>query len=334
MSLVINIGYKTPIMRDLTLLKLLQDSRASEATDPKDKVYGILALSSDFRSGSVLVPDYNLTVEEVYTSVVKAHIEKYGNLDILGYCGYTAGGLNLPSWVPDWRSAPETITGRAFEKTLQTADGKRETLYHASGKSISFGNYPAMITGPYLHLRGFHVDVVENLYLASDYTDPSLKDVERSWAPENKNDLYTLTGETMEEAYLHTIVSDSCMLSEQASAVKSRGFAMVWPKADGSGDEEQSRIERYAQYELMRSCHKRRFAYSRRGWMGLVPEATQIGDSVAILLGGQMLYVLRSCGEESHFRLVGEAYFHGMMDGEAMEMLDRGEFAMGNIILE
>jgi hypothetical protein len=79
----------------------------------------------------------------------------------------------------------------------------------------------------------------------------------------------------------------------------------------------------------------RRFAYTRRGWVGLVPEGVRIADSIVVLLGGQMLYVLRSSAAgEGRFRLVGEAYSHGMMDGEAMKKVDSGEYTIGKIVLE
>ena len=318
-----------------TLLQLLQDSRASEATDPRDKIYGILGLCWDFSSDSELVPDYNLSVREVYTSVVKAYIEKYNNLDIFGHCGYTGDGLDLPSWVPDWRSAPETITGVPFEKTIESVQGRVQSVYHASGEILSFGDYIPMITNEELCLHGFHLDVVETLYQSPDYTDSSRKDVERSWMPKDKSTIYLSTGESMEEAYLRTIVADFHTLPSEGTELRRRGFAMVWPETVSNASETQSEKVGFALNELMRTCHKRRFAYTKRGWMGIVPVGTQIGDSVAVLLGGQMLYVLHSNGAgKDRFRLVGEAYLHGMMDGEAMEMVNSGERAIEKIVLE
>jgi hypothetical protein len=60
---------------------------------------------------------------------------------------------------------------------------------------------------------------------------------------------------------------------------------------------------------------------TKDGFIGLAPN-TGAGDIVLVLLGGQVLYVLRSAAE--HFIFVVECYIHGMMDGEAIEMLENG----------
>ena len=53
-----------------------------------------------------------------------------------------------------------------------------------------------------------------------------------------------------------------------------------------------------------------------------MPDTAEIGDQVYLLLGGQVLYVLRPF--EGHHRLVGECYIHGLVDGEALESLKHG----------
>jgi len=70
----------------------------------------------------------------------------------------------------------------------------------------------------------------------------------------------------------------------------------------------------------------RRFCTTRRGYIGLVPPGTQQGDMVSIFLGTQTPFIIRPSSRfvyASHesiskdsYRLIGEAYMHGMMDGE------------------
>ena len=54
------------------------------------------------------------------------------------------------------------------------------------------------------------------------------------------------------------------------------------------------------------------------GHLGLAPRNAVPGDRVVILIGGQVPYILRATGDH-HITLVGEAYVHGRMNGEALE---------------
>ena len=70
--------------------------------------------------------------------------------------------------------------------------------------------------------------------------------------------------------------------------------------------------------DLDNTTFARRMFVTSCGFMGLGPAAAQVGDSVCVLLGGQLLYVLRG-GDDGNFEFVGECYVHGMMDGKACE---------------
>jgi hypothetical protein len=53
------------------------------------------------------------------------------------------------------------------------------------------------------------------------------------------------------------------------------------------------------------------------GSLGLVPEDTEPEDSVCILFGCDVPVVLRKQDNDT-WKFIGEAYVHGVMDGEAM----------------
>ena len=61
---------------------------------------------------------------------------------------------------------------------------------------------------------------------------------------------------------------------------------------------------------------QRRLILTCKRYMGLAAEHVRVGDIVAVFFGAQMPLVLRKVDE--HYLLVGEAYVHGIMDGEAM----------------
>jgi hypothetical protein len=58
----------------------------------------------------------------------------------------------------------------------------------------------------------------------------------------------------------------------------------------------------------------RRMFTTRDGYIGLGPKEMQPGDSIVLLSGGRLPFVLRPDG--SSFRIVGDSYVHGMMAGE------------------
>ncbi|KAG6178779.1 hypothetical protein E4U36_006175 [Claviceps purpurea] len=54
-------------------------------------------------------------------------------------------------------------------------------------------------------------------------------------------------------------------------------------------------------------------------FMGLVPLLAKEGDKIVVIHGCDVPYVIRRTQEQSHYQLVGEAYVHGVMNGEATE---------------
>jgi hypothetical protein len=69
----------------------------------------------------------------------------------------------------------------------------------------------------------------------------------------------------------------------------------------------------------------RKFFVTEKRNMCLGPGATIPGDIVCVLFGGSKPYVLRPIPHTDHHLFVGECYVHGLMDGEAIDMLERGE---------
>jgi len=57
---------------------------------------------------------------------------------------------------------------------------------------------------------------------------------------------------------------------------------------------------------------------AKKGYVGLAPDHTEVGDMIVIFLGGKFPYVVRGNGDGT-YRFIGEAYIHGIMYGEFME---------------
>ncbi|PMD34353.1 hypothetical protein L207DRAFT_497721 [Hyaloscypha variabilis F] len=83
---------------------------------------------------------------------------------------------------------------------------------------------------------------------------------------------------------------------------------------------------------LEKTVENRGFCVTENGYFGLVPRRARVGDHIIVLFGGCTPFVVRErkgwdspSSEKCYWQLVGEAYVHGMMDGEALAGLKEGE---------
>ena len=90
-------------------------------------------------------------------------------------------------------------------------------------------------------------------------------------------------------------------------------------------------VLRDATLRAMQVLAWRRLITTNEGYMGLAPAATRAGDFVAIVPGCDVPLVLRP--EGNCFRILGEAYVHGIMSGEIVKMLEQGTKKMIHITL-
>jgi len=65
-------------------------------------------------------------------------------------------------------------------------------------------------------------------------------------------------------------------------------------------------------------CVERCFFVTGAGRVGIGPRCMQTGDVIVVLRGGELPFVLRKKGDG--YWLLGEAYVHGIMDGEAVQL--------------
>ncbi|ERF76469.1 hypothetical protein EPUS_06131 [Endocarpon pusillum Z07020] len=83
--------------------------------------------------------------------------------------------------------------------------------------------------------------------------------------------------------------------------------------------------EEHDRWRIMRTLiartRRKRFCSTDNGRLGWTPDPAQEGDLICIFYGAKVPHVLRPCGD-GRYRLLGGAYLHGMMDGEAMQMKD------------
>lgn len=87
---------------DTSLFGLVQRTRSRLASDSRDKIYGVVALTSDTHP-LPFPPTYDITVDHLFEEFAAHVIRLNESLEIFKCCSYLPGRTNCPSWVPDWR---------------------------------------------------------------------------------------------------------------------------------------------------------------------------------------------------------------------------------------
>lgn len=200
------------------LLDLLRLGRNREATDDRDKVFGILGLlHADDKA--LIIPDYSMGLPELYIHCAQTILMSSRDLRLLTSCLGPIQRPNLPSWVPDWRVRRRAAVLQGFDLGM----GKTE-MYHLNGAQ-TFGSSPAsVVSGRTLHQRGAYLGTVTSTHslaaflqsveasIQYDYVS-GLKTHWKGFGPEFRkllnslslDSLYNQTGESSQMALLRTL---------------------------------------------------------------------------------------------------------------------------------
>ena len=323
------------------LLDLLANFRSRHCTDPRDKVYGLLGLCvGDERN--MIVPDYSMPVSMVYEHVALKIIESSRSLDVFSQVfprSFKSTELepsNLPSWVPNW-----TLEATSQQLQALMIRQERNAAYDAS--SGTFASVKLVDQGK-ISLKGILIGAV--MALSSPQTSLHLDiNQHKEWRDISGIDtlphrLYgTKTSTTYYDAYWQTLCA-SILLPRSSlhnpddivrtSDTTQRSWHDAWWNWISQFDADDDRIDsvssEYTGSEIAffnasvsaSAMLRKLFMSGDEGWLGLAPMDAELGDIIALLEGGPVPYILRPrIGEEAGcYELIGDAYIHGLMDGE------------------
>lgn len=341
----------------------LIDTRLHQATDPRDKVYALLGIVNP-ASRHLITPDYaNDSVDSAFREAA-ALSYKRGKLALLGLCGTCIPRKSLkfpftPSWVPDltvslpgtvwstryddyktaWARLPASVD--VIERTLSLLDDERR-LWIIPQRMLSIvglitDTIAGVCTEPPLYL-----DPAE-MYSYTIYITPSRKDYKEQLVRETLKLCNTLqpypSGNeyTAERVCWRTLTADLDGTHGGADVdFFSKAFEL-YLKIDESEEgapptyEEQVMLVRLERAMKMAGggAHRRVF-WTKGGYVGLARDGIQEGDSIALLRGACVPFILRradmsgyiAVGEQGEpkgaengiFKVVCEGYVCGMMD--------------------
>lgn len=151
-------------------LHLLRISRTKLASDPKDRVYGILGILPDEISAELRV-DYLLPVREIYVDVVEILLLS-GNLDIICESIHfppQISNANLPSWVPDWSYDPMVRSLASLPLSFSAASEKPPSFSFREEQFGSRTRSKLLIAGVRIGTIRSHGMAVNTHSRAADY---------------------------------------------------------------------------------------------------------------------------------------------------------------------
>ncbi|KAJ4355027.1 hypothetical protein N0V95_003298 [Ascochyta clinopodiicola] len=296
--------------------------RMRQAADARDKVYGVLALAANQYAG-LLRADYDLPVEEVYEQLTVALIKRTGRLDIFSHIAPNQPrNLDVPSWVPDW-----TIElGKEYSSDWTERFRNRHKYNACLNQVADFRMAPRV-----LHVRGVLVDTITTMttrrlgsYRKTRSYCNELLDEMIEIAKPIEEEHYLSQRQTRKEAFWLTMCGGLENSPDRASPISERRLTHsqifqsweAWFRGPRTSYQ-TSDLQLRSITESISSVSKgRTFIATEKGRMGWAPKNSVLGDVVAVLTGGRMPIVLRPHG--GYYAVVGDAYLHGIMDGEAM----------------
>ncbi|KAM0431860.1 hypothetical protein ACHAPT_005112 [Fusarium lateritium] len=315
----------------ITLQKALEDSYVTGyglcASEKRDLIYALLNLVEDAEDLGIY-PNYKIEYKQLVSDVARGIINKSG-LDILRYCN-SLGEDGVPSWAPDW-SKPILRPLELFK-----VKDKKLYSYQASGDTIAnftFENVPG--GSAILSLDGIVVDSV--LWTGDTLQDPDphtqafhaenidtyLSWIRTLWAV-TKSATIPLPYLFMEngpfgngEAIWRTPIADIEPIDGVGWTRATGAFQAIFETLfdeENTSPLDQRLWMKYLSI-LRVASHGRKYFLTHGLRLGLGPPHMEEGDSVALIFGLNVPFVLREVGD-SKYRIIGEAYVDGMMDGQ------------------
>ena len=305
----------TPTSGGDSLLQLLYDNRNAMASDPRDKVFGVLGLMED-NSPYLSLIDYELSCEKAYMQVAIGLWTESCSLRLLSAAGYqnrerASERKALPSWVPDWRS-PWPGTSFALGKTFVEP-------FNAGGR-LSF------IVKPMANkLTVWGTRLGPPISISQSF-DPACNEVEclRQWM-----DLAKIKEDGF-EVFMRTLSASPVPAVQDFNSREEADLSCFWHLLKGDAKHWFTRplSKRVRSMVLYRSLF-----VGEHGLLGLGPEAMQPGDIIVVLLGGPTPYVLRPLDNtRSRYTLIGECYVYDHMNGEAFHHIRKEVELQGGVL--
>ena len=322
----------------INVLGLIQ---SMQVKNPRDRVYGFLAVMPDLD----IRPDYSRSVGEVYQDATVAHITKHRSLHILMHCNSRcrSSDTGVPVWASSWCPQDSMMPRRwSSLASLYKACGNTPPEITARGKFLVMPAFPLWQIGredqrgpPFRpngyeahpedasQINGILVGVLAFVKHAFAFWSDDIRTAQyfEDFGRVLLLDASVPSGKQFQEqgrlaCRLGSTEHSGTILAEIAEMAYADDFV-----ATDRGLHETQQVTDFNDISmtLVGRLSTFRAAIDPAGRPCIFPEDALDGDSVFVLPGGSVPFVLRPIQGKNAWRVVGPAYVHGMMDGEAVE---------------
>ncbi|KAF4810121.1 Heterokaryon incompatibility protein 6, OR allele [Colletotrichum siamense] len=336
--------------RSTELLSLLLSFREVEAADPRDYYFALLGLAAD-GDREEFRPDYSEKFEETALRFGRTLFHEPFSEELLDHAGiaeHLNGNANkFPSWLPDFRRPWHrmTVADAAESEAAGETDfdfgfdpnDDEDVLLLKGVKVDTLAQMSGVPRAAHLHADRPSIWVKKDILTLSKILE-KIPGFEKATYP---------AGESGLEAVLRTLTFFRAEAEEEEVPMATLKLAYRFCTAVEEDDLDPERAERDVlrrEIELAgRSAEEANEAlvaaaqilinrvFTTRSaldlvlakgekYVAMVPDGCEAGDEVWVMKGCNAPFVLRKSAErEGLRRIVGTAYVHGIMDGEAVE---------------
>ncbi|KAI9863872.1 MAG: hypothetical protein M1813_003524 [Trichoglossum hirsutum] len=328
----------------LNLLNVLWHARKHLDThDDRDYVFAFLAINKYTASISkqcpevvhslqdLITPNYEDSVEDVYTDLARAAICSSSSLEVLQYVVPTKSSgrtYSLPTWVPNWADRGFICGSPIFVPgVLNHLSACREKWYPRASMNSNRAELPVLghtvgCIGAVLQHSFKHTYFCKTLKEAFQLEKLETRlNREVSQLVQNKckkQPEWFL--DNARKTLLQTILADGSFTTNHELCYIIEDLLVVYDNEDGAypteGANEETKLRQYLRQTGEVASGKRIFLTEELD-IGLGFSTIRAGDIVCILYGSQLPCILRKDDSSQHrYTFVGLCFLHGWMDGE------------------
>jgi hypothetical protein len=328
--LLISLRLATQSGGHIDLLDVLLYTKAFRATRARDRLFALLGVASN-TGDRLLDPDYDQPFKAVVERYARYFVEKYPNpMSMLCFAGrIPMKDDSFPSWMLDFtdgiapRSETSHSSSRGPSSIYNTATESKARMKLGGSSQVLI--VTGAITDSLAIVAKRRAFYYKELILQSDELLATLSSYP--------------TGEDITDVQWRTLIGNQSAESGVAPASYRESYlayreAMLEHK-------HREVIPEFSPFDVLGAPISETLAnpvpygraldrmgwfspcITKKGYFGLVPPGTEPGDVIFIALGAPIPLILGECNEKSgHYRLYGNAYIHGIMNGEALKEKD------------